>query len=542
MKTITKKIFAFIAALSLFSITVISCGGQDDNNTPSVKDNTLSTAYDLLHIQETVTSAETSITLPQTVSGYEDVSVTWQSSNTAIIAADGTVTARDGTESDTVTLTATLTYKDDSVTKTFTVTVYQKQKVLTDSEIVAAAAAKFSFAYAGQYAYEQYDAPSSITVNDKTVTVEYNSTNTELLNISGNKINVYKTLSDNTVTLTVTFKYNEESASNVYEVEIPANTVFAISEGDNYYERTAKITFDPSNHTGIIEDSTIYTDGSKDKDVNNAKFTYTLDKDNNQITVTATHTYNEDTEEWLTIDEVADYMAQTYGKMFDLLEVLENEPTYQNMYNVMVILDDDAAQLSYDEWLKENGLEKDASAETQAEDAQRLLGFLKLGLNITDSYDEAKEAFLQTIRAQVSRSIKCDIPQNTVCEYEIEYSLDHEKYESGAWFKKIQAVYDESKEWYEQFGKWKDASDKYEITIAEFVVDGDEEDDGNWNEDFSTFTIEADGEGEEDTVYTIVDNGDGTLTLTVSTDSSNPVKLTFNGGDLSKDGSGSSED
>ena len=542
MKTITKRIFALITALSLFSITVISCGGQDDNNTPSAKDNTLSKAYDLLHIQETVTGAETLITLPQTVSGYEDVSVTWQSSNTAIIAADGTVTARDGTESDTVTLTATLTYKDDSLTKTFTVTVYQKQKVLTDSEIVAAAVAKFSFAYAGKYAYEQYEAPSSITVNDKTVTVEYNSTNTEFLNVSGNKINVYKTLYDNTVTLTVTFKYNEESASNVYEVEIPANTVFAINEGDNYYERTAKITFDPSNHTGIIEDSTIYTDGSKDNDVNNAKFTYTLDKDNNQITVTATHIYNEDAGEWFTINEVADYMVQTYEKMFDLLEVLENEPTYQNMYNVMVILDDDAASLSYDEWLKKNSLEKDAPAKTQAEAAQGLLAFLKLALNITDSYDKAKEAFLQAIRDQISRSIKCDTPQNTVCEYEIEYSLDHEKYESGAWFKKIQAVYDKSKKWYEQFGKWKDASNKYEISIAEFVVDGDEEDDGNWNEKFSTFTIEADGEGEEDTIYTIVDNGDGTLTLTVSTDSSNPLTLTFNGGDLSKADSDSSED
>ncbi len=535
MKTSIKRFFTFISAISFLSFAMISCGEQDDNS-PSVKDTTLKNAREQLAIQETLTSSDTSINLPSSVSGYDNVSVTWKSSNTAIITNDGTVNSQEGSGEDIVTLTATLTYKDDSVTKEFKVTVYQKGKVLTDAQIVAVAAANFLFDYVGQYAFEQYDAPSSILVSGKSVTVEYESTNEDLLNINAGKINVYKNLYDDTAFLTVTFKYNEETKSTQFEVEIPANTVFAIYDTDSTRTRTAKITFDYSKHTGIIEDSIIYTDTSKDNDVNNAKFTYSIDKDNNQITVTATHVYNEDTGEYLTINEFAEYMSQTYGQIFDLLEKLETTPTYKNMYNVMVIIDDDTAALSYDEWLTSKSFDKTADAETQAEAAQGLLAFLKTALNITGSYEEAKTAFLQTIQEQIRKSLKCEIPNGTIFEYEIEYSLDHEKYETGAWFKKIQAIYDNSKEWYEQFGKWIDESNKYKITIAEFILNGNELDDGEWNDEFTEFTISGE-DGEEDVVYTIQDNNDGTATLTVSSDSSNPITLTFNGGDLSEEDS-----
>ena len=66
--------------------------------------------------------ASSDLTFPGT--GLHDVVITWESSDTDVIANDGTVTIPLFTEGDqVVTITASFTLGDDTLTKTFEVTV-----------------------------------------------------------------------------------------------------------------------------------------------------------------------------------------------------------------------------------------------------------------------------------------------------------------------------------------------------------------------------------------------------------------------------------
>ncbi len=83
--------------------------------------------------EEKVADAKGKLTVPTTASGdlnllttLDGVTITWASSNTAVIANDGTVTQ--GTEDVEVTLTATLKLNDATDTKDFTVTVQRKNE------------------------------------------------------------------------------------------------------------------------------------------------------------------------------------------------------------------------------------------------------------------------------------------------------------------------------------------------------------------------------------------------------------------------------
>ena len=87
-------------------------------------DQVLNMAKESLTLAQTATS--TDITLPATaLAGL--VNVTWASSNPGVMGNDGTIGTVE--ENTTVTMTATLTYGDQSVTKEFNITVYSPDTV-----------------------------------------------------------------------------------------------------------------------------------------------------------------------------------------------------------------------------------------------------------------------------------------------------------------------------------------------------------------------------------------------------------------------------
>lgn len=74
-----------------------------------------------LTLPTSIPNSQTKIDLPVTLEDNSKINIAWSSSNTAVISNDGKVTP--SSEDTDVTLTATLTYKEETATKTFVLTV-----------------------------------------------------------------------------------------------------------------------------------------------------------------------------------------------------------------------------------------------------------------------------------------------------------------------------------------------------------------------------------------------------------------------------------
>ena len=109
-----KKLFSILLIL-LISFGLIGC-----NKTPEPTNlEQLSEALDSLILES---DTDSNYIFPST--GLNNVTITWESSNEAVIADDGTVTIPLFTEGDSlVTITASLSLGDDTLLKTFDVNV-----------------------------------------------------------------------------------------------------------------------------------------------------------------------------------------------------------------------------------------------------------------------------------------------------------------------------------------------------------------------------------------------------------------------------------
>ena len=131
MRFTKKLLIAF--TLIITSVLLIACG--DD----PVDDTTLADALSSLNVSyvsgDSATNVTGNLTLPTSVG---EVTIAWVSSNTAVVSNAGVVTRPAVGEADAnVTLTATLTYDEETETKAFTLVV--KALVLTDQQKADAA-------------------------------------------------------------------------------------------------------------------------------------------------------------------------------------------------------------------------------------------------------------------------------------------------------------------------------------------------------------------------------------------------------------------
>ncbi len=110
----TKTLFTLLMTL-LLTLTLVACGDNDQD----LVDEAVDTVSIVFATGDNANSVTQNLNLPTTLAG--DIEIAWTSSNTAVIANNGTVTR--GFNDVTVTLTATLTKGDATATKDFTVTV-----------------------------------------------------------------------------------------------------------------------------------------------------------------------------------------------------------------------------------------------------------------------------------------------------------------------------------------------------------------------------------------------------------------------------------
>ena len=139
-----KKLLSLVF-VTILALVLVACGGGK----PSADEVKLAEQADLLYLGKTDEVAN-DLKLPKYVLGNKEFGITWESSNTSVIEIKefenedkelynlGSVNM--ASEVTTVTLTATITYKDLSTTRSFEVTVLADEYV--GYENIAAVKAK----------------------------------------------------------------------------------------------------------------------------------------------------------------------------------------------------------------------------------------------------------------------------------------------------------------------------------------------------------------------------------------------------------------
>lgn len=212
-----RKVSYSLVCLALV-VMLVRCGGISSGGSASLTSaEKVAAAKTALAIEyasgDSATSVTQSVTLP--IAGIDDATISWESSNTAVITNAGIVNQPIGPDS-AVTLTATITVGAASDTKTFLITVKAK---MTDAQVLAAAKAALEIRYAWG------DSASSVTQNLTLptsgldgATVTWASDNTNVVTDDGQ---VSRPLSGNAeVTMTATITVGSASDDKAFPITV----------------------------------------------------------------------------------------------------------------------------------------------------------------------------------------------------------------------------------------------------------------------------------------------------------------------------------
>ncbi len=478
-----------------------------------------------------------SITLPATVPGYSAVTINWTSSNSTIIdAKTGTVTHQEGTGNDVVTLTATLTYDGKIKTKEYSVKVTQKDKELTDDEILEAAKNEVVINYSGKNFFEELAIPETVEVNGKTVNIAFeipeDSVNAKL-NWKGN-VEIEKDIIEQTATIILTLSYNEKTTTKDVSITVPAATEF-IYYGYGYssgeLQQTETIIFNPSTKTLTKEASWI---GSEDF---GTQYSYEV-LGNHKIKVTTTKVKSRG--KWSTLEE----MAEEYTSMFsEMIKLMKNPPsTYSELYESAKAIylskaGEGASYMDEEEFLemigKSLGASKDDDAAKQAAVINEYMSAYTAEMGLSKDYT------IDDFIADEIENLLSRYPKNAVYSYEFYNQKDNTKaYPNGASIK-FEYQFDNTKTWYNQIGRFYyydyNTYDSFAVySKSSYINIKGEEYNGKWDKNYTTFTATSDSKDNplsKPFSITVTDNKDGTVTISggILTE---PVKLNFEGSSL----------
>ena len=368
-----------------------------------------------------------SITLPATVPGYSAVTINWTSSNSTIIdAKTGTVTHQEGTGNDVVTLTATLTYDGKIKTKEYSVKVTQKDKELTDDEILEAAKNEVVINYSGKNFFEELAIPETVEVNGKTVNIAFeipeDSVNAKL-NWKGN-VEIEKDIIEQTATIILTLSYNGKTITNDVSITVPAATEF-IYYGYGYssgeLQQTETIIFNPSTKTLTREASWIgYGDSG-------TQYSYEV-LGNHKIKVTTTKVKSRG--KLSTLEE----MAEEYTSMYtEMIKLMKNPPsTYSELYESIKAVylsnaGEGASYMSEGEFLKMLEASKDDNEAKQKAVIQAYMS------NYAESMGLSEDYTIDDFIADEIENVIGRYPKNAVYSYQFWDQKDNIKsYPNGA--------------------------------------------------------------------------------------------------------------
>lgn len=214
---------------------VISYKGFSVVHTVTIKErerNPEDVIKEALHNIALPTEATDDFTLPVDANG---VSLSWKSQNEDVILIDekgyALVARPEATQSDVeVTIVLTASYKGVSKTCEYQVKVLKEEVVLpTPKEIIESAKKLVVLP-------EEVKDNFALPVLLENVTIKWTSNNSTYLSVSGSKATVKRPTSDNvTVTLTATFEYQGEKATETYQVVVIKNSIKPSLYDGTYY-------------------------------------------------------------------------------------------------------------------------------------------------------------------------------------------------------------------------------------------------------------------------------------------------------------------
>ena len=470
-------------------------GAIDTPNPQKVKDEAVvKTVKDTLTVQEIVGKSQNKIILDK---GGEGVTVTWTSNKSDIIDSEGNVTHKDGEGVDEVELTATITKGEASVKKTFTVKIAQKNKELSLDELLESVTIPVDYDKT-KYEVQEIDVQESILVEDKTVTIEYTSSNDAKhlrYNSSTKKITVHRDIADVTVQLSVKLTCEGKEKTKQIPVLIERIPEF-IKEA---YGTTTTFAFDGTTLTKT--DSTSSWSGG-------SKFAYTVDTKNEIITVSKTHTFRNG--EFLDKEKYINAQIAEFSKFTSSYKKAYEQP---NLENLRVLFNYNDANLKNDDELidyilKNENIRKhfDGITETSTKDDFKALAedkkkkgikncceeMLKEGAayhNISDALPYLE--MLKKVEAAAIAKIRKEISKEFFTNIKYKYIVSSESYKStypkGVWFE-AKYIYDENLSWYENsyygswYGIWQDVYGTWNLKVGSNIYYG------KFNSDYTEFT------------------------------------------------------
>ena len=500
MKVFTKIAAAAIVAFA--ALGIVSCNtatsGEETPGTPNPQkindEKTVNTVKDALTVQEIVGKSQNKIILDK---GGEGVTVTWKS-NPDIIDSEGNVTHKDGTGFDEVELTATITKGETSSKKTFKVKIAQKNKELSLDELLDSVTIPVDYDKT-KYEVQEIDVQESILVEDKTVTIEYTSSNDYphlRYDSYTKKIIIHRDIADVTAQLSVKLTCEGKEKTKQIPVLIERIPEFVYLD---YSGNKATFTLDGTTLTKTNSTSS-WSGGSK--------FAYTADTNNEIITVSKTHVFKNgdflDKEKYINA-----LIAENLKAISDVKEAheqpnLENLRKVVNVFNGNSLKNDDEL---IDYILKDENIRKhfEGMTETSTKDDFKALSEDKKTAGIKNyceeeikeiaAYNNISDALpfyqmLEKVEAAANANVRKEVSKEFFTNIKYKYKVSSESYKArypkGVWFE-AKRSYDENRNWYENSncGHW----DKIQIVNGEWELDVySDKYYGNFNSDYSEFS------------------------------------------------------
>ncbi|MCF7924911.1 MAG: lamin tail domain-containing protein [Candidatus Izimaplasma sp.] len=249
-----KKLLTFVLVV-LGAVTLAGCNPTDDGPTTQEVLEMINEAVDALAIPSTTSE---DLVLPTTE--VNEVEITWESSDTDVIANDGTVTRPMNYEGDKdVTLTAYVSLMDQTLTQTFEVTVLAADEV-TDLDKVMLAKQALLLPVTGIVS-SSFTLPAT-GANGTTVT--WSSGNTEVVTDDGTVTQPAAGEGNASVTLTATITLNDASTTKEFDI------IVAEEAATNAYTVVANIVTETLGNTvsfqgtvsGLFDGGYFLTDGT----------------------------------------------------------------------------------------------------------------------------------------------------------------------------------------------------------------------------------------------------------------------------------------
>lgn len=501
MKVFTKIVAAAIlslAALGIMSCDMLQNAGRAGGDTPNPQkindEKTVKTVKDALTVQEIVGKAQNKIILPK---GGEGVTVTWKS-NPDLIDSEGNVTHKDGTGFDEVELTATITKGEASVKKTFTVKVAQKNKELSLDELLDSVTIPVNYDKT-KYEAQDIDVQESILVEDKTVTIEYTSSNDEKhlkYNSSTKKITVHRDIAD--VTAQFSVKLTCEGKEKTKQIPVLVERIPEFVYVDNY-----------GNKTTFAFDGTTLTKTYTEYQENNAKFAYTADTNNEIITVSKTHVFKNgdflDKEKYINA-----LIAENLKAISDVKEAHE-QPNLENLRKgvkafegkslknddelIDYILNKEKIRKHF-EGMTETSTKDDFKALSEDKKTAGIKNYCEEEIKEIAAYHNISDALpfyqmLEKVEAAANANVRKEVSKefftNIKYKYKVSSKSDKTQYPKGVGFE-AKYIYDKDRSWNEnmRFGYWsniyRSGNDKWELVAGSNTYYG------KFNSDYTEFT------------------------------------------------------